>query len=105
MPGRRVNGTHGFVRSPSGEFALFDPLGSTLTEPYRINFEGAITGDYFGVISEHGFVRAADGTITTFDVPNSSGTGGSAINDRGVVTGGFVSGGKTLGFLRVSRPK
>ena len=69
-------------------YILFDPTGSTYTQPNCINREGAITGYYNdsnGVT--HGFLRARDGTITTFDAPGSAYTIPQSVNRVGAIVG------------------
>jgi hypothetical protein len=91
-------GMHGFLRSPSGDFTLFQVNPATV--PLSINATGEITGywqDNNGL--DHAWVRATDGTITTFagnDVDVSAIS--DCINAAGV-TGGTISG---SGFLRTA---
>jgi hypothetical protein len=69
-------GAHGFLRTPTGNFATFDPPGSKETTPTSISPSGEIVGAYCDTAAcprIHGFVRARDGTFTTFDSPGSSG--------------------------------
>ena len=48
---------HGFVRAPSGSIAVFDPEGSSFTEPFCINDRGVIAGTYSDQQGGHGFIR------------------------------------------------
>ena len=49
---------HGYVRSPDGKIATFDPAGSTGTQPQAINNEGTIVGVYLDAANvNHAFVR------------------------------------------------
>ena len=83
-------------------YITFDPPGSTFTQPYSINREGAITGYYDDAHNKpHGFLRARDGTITTFDPPGSIDTIPQSINRAGVITGTYIDAqGYRHGFLR-----
>ena len=72
-------------------YISFDPPGSTFTQPYSINREGAITGYYDDAQNKsHGFLRARDGTITTFDPPGSIDTIPQSINRAGVIAGYYA---------------
>jgi hypothetical protein len=78
-------------------YIIFDPPGSTVTNPHSINAEGAITGSYNG----HGFLRARDGTITTFDAPGATSTFPVSINRAGAIAGSYDDANSVLhGFLR-----
>lgn len=48
-------GTHGFYRSPSGQFAEFDPVGSIATVPQAINDRGDVAGLWYDA---HGISHA-----------------------------------------------
>src|SRR5579871_5696294 len=85
---------HGFVRSPGGDYTVFDCFGTGMgTLPYGINDSGAVTGycfDSYGLA--HGFVRSPTGAVTTFVAPPSSATSDTyafGINSAGLVTGFF----------------
>src|ERR1700675_4137207 len=72
-------GTHGFVRTPDGQFAEFDAPGADPivggTFPASINDFGVVTGYYIDTNGgTHGFLRTPDSQITTFDGPGT-GTG------------------------------
>jgi hypothetical protein len=72
------NVAHGFLRSPEGGMATFDPPGSTATIPIAMNLESAIVGYYVdetGVFG--GFLRRADGTFATWKDPNACNTANS----------------------------
>src|SRR5216684_2331018 len=88
-------------------YIIFDPPGSTFTQPASINAEGAITGTYGDAqYVIHGFLRARDGSFITCDPPGTKGTGfgpgagAAAINGAGVITGSYNSGTRIHGFLR-----
>jgi hypothetical protein len=83
---------HGFIRSAQGNFAFFDPPGSTNTFARSINGSGTITGDYLDANSNgHGFIRTAKGNITSFDVPGSISTFVASSNASGMITGHYVA--------------
>jgi hypothetical protein len=112
-------GTHGFVRSPKGQFTEFDVPGANPAPGYNclygaggtcpgtINDFGLIAGsdgDANGVW--HGFVRAPDGKIAVFDVPGASTSSGlgtfvQSVNNFGVIAGYYYdSNNLGHGFLR-----
>ena len=106
------NGTHGFVRSPSGQFNEFDAPGADpvvgCTCPVSINDFGAVAGQSIDANSvSHGFLRSPDGKITVFDVSEAGvapgqGTVPSNNNDFGVIAGNYVdANGVAHGFLRI----
>jgi len=88
---------HGFLRSPSGEFATFDAPGADLTPgdyngtfPSAMNDLGVITGVYWDVNGfSHGFLRDQEGRFTSFDVSGVGGYGSTpkAIDIEGAVVG------------------
>jgi hypothetical protein len=106
---------HGFLRSPKGEFIVFDAPGAKSvaaagygTVPESINDAGTVTGHYIDVHDvTRGFVRSPSGTFTTFDAPGASptaafgyGTVPESINDTGAVTGHYAdTNGTKHGFL------
>jgi hypothetical protein len=110
------NISHGFLRSPGGEFTTLDAPGAKSvpdsfdgTLPKSINNGGAITGNYVdsnGLI--HGFLRTSSGKLTTFDAPGAScvaasgfGTFPESINETGVITGHCTNAHNvTHGFVR-----
>lgn len=114
----------GFVRSPGGEFTLFNPPGPIVTTPeapdfgtvepplaphrLSINAEGSITGSYTDTAgAQHGFVRNPYGTITGFDPPKGGQTTATSINDSGVIAGSYFyewNNQVAQGFLRVPNP-
>src|SRR3981081_1868823 len=74
------------ANAQEGTYIIFDPPGSTLTQPYSMNREGAITGYYDDAQGyRHGFLRACDGSFTTFDPPGSFSTLATAINAMGEI--------------------
>lgn len=108
--------TRGFLRSPAGEFTVFDVPGAGPvaasgygTFPKGINDAGAVTGHYSDVRNViHGFVRTPNGRFTAFDAPGASsiaafgfGTFPESINDAGAITGRYTDAmGLYHGFLR-----
>jgi len=107
------NVSHGFLRSPQGEFTSLDAPGASSaagsfdgTFPSSINNRGSITGNYIDskqVI--HGLLRSPSGEFTTFDGPGANsfgyGTFPARINDAGVITGHYVDAHNVnRGFLR-----
>jgi uncharacterized membrane protein len=114
------NSSGGFVRSPGGEFTVFNPPGTlvtlpelgpvlsgeSLSAPHRlsINAAGDITGSYTDAGgAQHGFVRNPYGTITSFDPPKGRQTTATSINDSGVIAGYYYHANAKIaeGFLRV----
>ncbi len=98
-----ANFTHGFVRSPGGEFTEFDAGGSTETLANGINDAGAVAGYYIDTYGlPHGFVRSPSGVVTTFDAPpaSSSGTYAFAINNAGAIAGFYFEDAVAYSFLR-----
>lgn len=106
-------GTHGFVRSPAGQFTNFDIPGADpvvgCTCPDAINDFGVVTGYYIDTNGvSHGFVRTPDGTNTEFDDPGAGslanqgqGTTPQQINNFGAVTGYYIdANGLSHGFVR-----
>ncbi len=115
----------GFVRSPEGQFTLFNPPGPIVTTPeapsiffegdplsaphrLSINGAGSITGSYLDIYDiQHGFVRNPYGTITSFDPPRGRLTTATSINDSGVIAGSYYYDWNTQiaqGFLRLPKP-
>ena len=94
----------GFLRSPTGEIAVFDPPNSLGLEARGLNDAGQVTGGFFDAVtgSVRGYVRSADGRFVVFDVPNpTTWTEPRAINNVGQVTGWYDDAvtGTTRGFL------
>jgi hypothetical protein len=90
-------GTHGFVRTPDGQYTEFDAPGANpvvgCTCPTAINDRGVVTGYYIDTDGmSHGFLRSPEGKFTTFDVPGVGGFGSSpiAINLEGAVVGYYT---------------
>jgi hypothetical protein len=81
--------SHGYLRTPGGEFTEFDPTGSVNTFAFGINGKDTIVGEYFDSSGLHGFVREADGAITLVNVPNATGTSISSINASGASVGTY----------------
>ena len=93
--------SHGFLRSPDGNFMTFDVPGASGygTFPKVVNLEGAVVGFYTDSnYSFHAFLRSPDGKFTTWIGPDACtgngsegcyGSGGSNINAFGTVAGGF----------------
>jgi hypothetical protein len=110
------NVSHGFLRSPGGEFITLDAPGASSaagsfdgTFPSSINNGGAITGNYIDANEViHGFLRSPGGEFTTFDAPGVSsvaapgyGTFPKRINDAGAITGHFTDVHNVIrGFVR-----
>jgi serine/threonine protein kinase len=108
--------SHGFVRSPDGTIASFDPAGSVATfgNTIGITRAGAIAGGYVtadGVT--HGFVRDPRGVITSFDAPGAgtivgpdnlfTGTGPNMITDAGAIPGDSINNNHVShGFVRLN---
>ena len=101
--------THGFMRSPSGDFTTIDFPGASLTVATAINERGDIAGQYAvpsAPTQRHGFLLK-DGVFTSFDAPGSVFTNALGINDRGDIVGrycthlpcGAPGGGSFHGFL------
>src|SRR5208337_4414249 len=109
-------GTHGFVRTPDGQFTDFDAPGANpivgCTCPDSINDLGVVAGYDIDTNSlGHGFFRNFGGKITTFDVPQA-GTGANqgtyplSINNFKVIAGYYVDGNNVgHGFLRTPNGK
>jgi uncharacterized membrane protein len=90
--------THGFVRTPKGDFTIFDVPGADpvvgCTCPSAINDLGVVAGYYIDANSvSHGFLRTHEGKFTTFDVPDSGGYGSFPIglNLEGAVVGYYTN--------------
>ena len=65
----------------AGTFVVFDPPGSTYTQPAAINPAGTVTGSFADAeFLSHSFLRTSDGTITAFDPPGAVDTEPAAIN-------------------------
>ena len=93
--------SHGFLRSPDGNFTTFDVpgVGGYGTTPKAFNLEGAVVGTYTDSnYSFHAFLRSPDGKFTTWIGPDACtgngsegcyGSGASNINAFGTIAGGF----------------
>jgi len=82
---------HGFVRTPDGALAQFDPDGATLTTVTAINYSGTATGSWQLADGHYeGFIRAADGTLSTFVASqNAKLTFALGINKAGAIVGDY----------------
>jgi len=83
---------------------VFDPPGSTGTNPNDINPAGDVVGSYTDANHvARGFLRTADGAIVTFAYPNCIGAQfgpATFINPAGVITGNCVDAGfASRGFV------
>ncbi|MGB8477616.1 MAG: hypothetical protein WCE63_02095 [Acidobacteriaceae bacterium] len=108
------NVTHGFLRSPEGEFTTFDAPGAGTGYyqgtgcfsdcPVSLNDWGVITGVYVDAnYVEHGYLRTRDGKIVTIDPNGSQGTLPNGINNGGAITGYYLdANGVYHGFLRIA---
>src|SRR5215467_9129818 len=102
-------GVHGFLRAPSGKYAVF-PIPPALIPSFFVpNFtalmqNGMLVGGFIdGSFASHGFLLSADGNVTTFDAPNALPSffgGPSSVNNSGTVAG-FFNDGSQNGDLRV----
>ncbi len=83
-------------------YIIFDPPGSTSTQPKSINAKGAITGSYNDAnFVLHGFLRAPDGSFTRFHAPGATYTFPQSINRVGAIAGSYDDANFVLhGFLR-----
>ena len=96
-----VDGSQGFVRTPSGKIATFaGPGNPNTTTPTSINDSGVVAGyDQTICGNAHGFSRSAGGEATAIDPPESEYTVVRGINAKGVLTGTYYYGGYH-GFVR-----
>lgn len=93
---QRIKGeTHGFLRSPTGEFTTINFPGANFSVTTDFNRRGDILGQYRLPTDPdntlHGFVRT-NGEFTSFDMPGASFTTALGINDRGDIVGRYCSG-------------
>jgi uncharacterized membrane protein len=89
-----ISGTHGFRRSPSGEFVSIDVPRSNFTRVAGINSNGDMVGTH-RLISDpmatrHGFLLR-DGEFTTIDPPGAVFTNPLGINSSGDIVGRFCT--------------
>ena len=99
--------THGFLRTPQGDYLVFDAPGQN-TVPTCLNGTGEIAGSFLDALTSQarGFVRAADGTITVFDAPGADGTADEQTWPTGISNDGHIAGTErdpahvSHGFLR-----
>ncbi len=86
--------THGFLRTPDGEFMTIDFPGSSFTVAASINDgKGDIVGQYAlpsAPAQRHGFLLK-DGVFTSFDPPGSNFTNALGINARGDIVGRYCT--------------
>jgi len=87
----KTSETHGFVRSASGAFTEFDPVGLDDTFPTAINSNGTVVG-FAAKTSvtqsvEQGFLRTPNGHLSGIFVAGLRDTEPFGINDNGQVTG------------------
>lgn len=100
-----VEGTNGFVRTPSGKITTFTGPGNpNTTTPTSINSSGAVAGYDATIcgIEAHGFSRDASGNMTAIDPPDSEYTQVRGMNDKGALTGTYYYSGYH-GFVRNAR--
>lgn len=107
------NVSHGFVRSPGGEFTTFDAPGAGTGSnqgtgcpsdcSVNLNDLGAIAGVYIDANTVyHGYLRSPAGKIVTVDPAGSIFTLTVGINDAGIIAGYYVdANGVYHGFLRI----
>jgi hypothetical protein len=105
---------HGFLRSPDGTFATFDPPGSVFTNPVAINLEGDIVGYYLEANTRfRAFLRRVDGSFATWSGPDActsappggfcGGTAAFSIDVFGTTVGGFEDT-NLVGHLLIRNP-
>jgi uncharacterized membrane protein len=85
--------THGFLRTPEGDYFTIDFPGSSFTVAAAINDHGDIAGQYtFSTepSKRHGFLLQ-DGNFTSFDPLGSIFTNALGINERGDVVGRYCT--------------
>ena len=85
--------THGFLRTPVGEFMTIDFPGSSFTVAAGINDLGDIVGMYAlpsAPTQRHGFLLK-DGIFSSFDPPGSTFTNALGINERGDIVGRYCT--------------
>lgn len=85
--------THGFMRSPNGDFTTIDFPGASFTVAAGINDPGTIVGQYAlptAPAERHGFLLK-DGVFTSFDPAGSVFTNALGINERGDIVGRYCT--------------
>jgi hypothetical protein len=94
--------SHGFLRSPTGQYATFEVSGGTAAEGVAINSSGEFTGwGNDGEGDTDGIVGDMHGVTALFGVAGSPGNAGTAINDSGAITGyEFSDGGGNVSYER-----
>jgi hypothetical protein len=104
--------SHGFVRSPQGTIASFDPdPGVTgFNSLPSINRAGVVVGSYFtgsyltGYVL-HSFARSPQGAIIPIEVPGAGTTQANGINDSGTIVGSYSDANGQHGFARSAQGK
>ena len=90
---------HGFV-ADNGVFTTIDFSGAVRTQPYGINNQGQVVGEYVDAAStSHGFLLD-NGTYTTIDAPGGTSTWATDIDDHGRIVG--ISFGREAGTIAAS---
>ena len=93
---------HGFVRTASGRFTVFDPPGSMGTLVNGIDTTGDIVGWFYTATGGECFIRSAAGGFTLFQATHASIIcDATAINSKGDVAGYQSTERSEYGFLRV----
>ena len=92
-----------------GTFAIFDPPGSTDTNPSAITADGTIIGSYLDASGlTHGFLRTPGGAYATIDVPGAASSIPTSITPGGVIAGWYCAAScfpfpsPVYGFLRAA---
>jgi len=76
----------------SDSYTIFDPPGSTSTNPSAITADRTIIGSYADASGvTHGFLRTPSGAFTNIDVPGATSTTPTAITPGGVITGWYCT--------------
>ncbi|HEX9158696.1 MAG TPA: hypothetical protein VF835_00590 [Rhizomicrobium sp.] len=90
-----VDGTNGFVRTPSGKIKTFTGPGNPgRTVPTAISDSGVVAGFDSAICGSdsHGFSRDASGNVAAIDPPDSEYTVVEGVNAKGVLTGTYYYG-------------
>lgn len=91
-----VDGTNGFVRTPTGKITTFTGPGNPgRTVPLAINDSGVVAGFDSAICgtNSHGFSRDASGNLAAIDPPDSEYTTVEGVNAKGALTGTYYYGG------------
>jgi len=105
--------THGFVRTPNGQFDNFDFPGADTTLATRLNDFGQAAGQYFTNFPSHGFILSGATSLNgppspcqflSFDYPDSQASTTKGVSNRGQVSGFYRVPGSTArhGFLAMA---